>query len=290
MPQKPQPADRDLPLPYLDHVVIMLDDEAHRALLHHDLVRGELGRFKIKSATSSLASTYTSAGLAGINTLMEFFHVAAPPLPALVGAIVLSYPRPGSLERVRQHLAKQVAGDLGYELVRRTVNEGEEPRPWYHLLRPDFGESSPFILMIAEVTRDYFAHLGAAADASGELSRRSYLRAALGGEHQPHHFFEDVDEVTVHLEPGRAARLSEILAALGFSEQPVADDRLFVGPDVALRITTGGDLEEGIVAVRLSLQRPKKAPFSYGFGETAKLDFTADGTARWTFAPPPPLP
>ncbi len=287
-PKGSQKGSSNLPMAYLDHTVVMLDDQAHQELLASELVRQQLGRFKIKTATSSLANTYESAGLAGARTLMEFFHVAAPPLPSLVGAVVLSFPQPGSLQKIRPLLETRLEHGIDYQMVTRTLVEDEEPRPWYQLIRPNLGENSPFLLMLAEVTADYFEHLGASSGPGGELHRHNYLTAALGSDHRPDYYLGDVSEVTINLEAQRAEILGTALVTLGYTAESNGVGICYRGPDITLRVVSSTTLREGIIAIATSLQRPKAAPIDYRFGTTTKLSFGSPNTGVWSFEPPLP--
>lgn len=276
-----------MPTAFLDHVVIMLDGQAHGALQESDFLRQEFGRFKVKTANSSLAKTYTSAGLAGVNTLLEFFDVAAPPLPDLIGALVFSFPVPGSIDIARRRLEERLGCEVPYELVRRTVVEGQEPLPWYHLLRPNFGDKSPFILMLAEGVPEYFSEqLGAQRGEGGEMHRKAYLEAALGESHGPDRLLRDVDEVTVRLNGDRAETLGHCLEALGFVGSEQGDVRVYRGVDATLRVLPAGDLTEGVVAVGAALQRPSRSPRQWSFGESSQLQLGQGHRAQWSFTPP----
>ncbi len=288
--EKPMPRSATkspIPMAFLDHVVIMSDSETHGELLSSPFLRHSFGRFKVKTATSSLAQTYTSAGLAGVSTLLEFFDVAAPPLPDLIGALVLSFPVPGSLAVVRAKLEEALDAEVPYELVRRTVQEGQEPLPWYHLARPDFGAGSPFILMLAEGAPEYFSQqLGATLGAAGEMHRKAYLEAALGEDHGPDRHLGDVSEVSLNLSPRRAEILHRCLEALDYVASPQGEPRTFCGPDVTIRVTCDGGSPEGVAAVRTTLQHPLPAPGRWSFGATSVLEAVDDRHALWHFTPP----
>lgn len=273
----------------LDHVIVMLDDEAYRDLHASELLRHQLGRFKVKQATSTLAGTYTSTALAGVNTLLEFFHVAAPPLPGVTGGLVFSFEAPGSMPEVRRRLEERGATEIHYQFVERAVDGSEEKKPWYHLVRPDFGEKSPFLAMLAEVTPEYFASIGASPGPAGELCRRSYLDAALGGAPSPEHYLRDVTEAMLNLNEERASRLAATLEALGFTSETEPGTRVLRGPDVTLRLVSRDGVPEGVLEVRTSLQRPKEGPREYRLGRSARIDFGHsgdEGSAVWTFTPP----
>lgn len=276
------------PIPYLDHVVIMLDGEAYRDVLASEFLRKEFARFKVKRASSTLADAYTSAGVAGINTLMEFFDVAAPPVPGVRGGLVFSFEVQGSLKEARRRLEARAITELKCELVHRAVEGEVEKKPWYNLVRPDMGEGSPFLMMLGEVTPDYFDRIGARRGPNGELYRKGYLDAALGFGVSPQQCLRDVTEVTVRLCEDRVRRVSQTLEALGTTVKPESDGLVLKGPDLTLRLVPARSDPEGILSIRMALARRGEGHSSHCFGKTSTLTFEEGGTALWTFTPPQP--
>ncbi|MDP9793794.1 hypothetical protein J2S43_002306 [Catenuloplanes nepalensis] len=266
----------------MDHVVVMLDGTAYRAARDAAFLRDEFARVAVKESESSLAGTYTATAVLGTSTLVELFDVAAPPLPGVTAGLVLSFEVPGSAARAAA-LLTGAGVPFSYELVRRAVPGEAGMRPWYHLIRPDLGPGNPFLLMITEVTGDYFRAIGAAEGPGGTLRRRDYLDARLGSPPPAHHLLGDVTEVRVRLHPDRSARLRDALTTLGFT----AEGPVLRGPDSVVHLTDGGTGPEGVTTVRVSLRRPADADGTHRFGGTSALTFRAGAhDAEWRFTPP----
>jgi hypothetical protein len=192
---------------------------------------------------------------------------------------VLSYETPGSIQSARERLDDRGASPLRCELVCRPAVDGGEPQPWYHLVQPELGADSPFRLLIAEATPEYFALLGATLD-GGRLTRRAHLDAAHGRPAAPHLRLRDLAEVTVRLRADRARRLVATLVALGYAVTGGPDGQRLTGPDARIRVVVDEAEPEGVLAVGLSLNRPY--PQRHRFGASSTL--TGD---VWTFRPRP---
>jgi hypothetical protein len=259
---------------HLDHVVVMLDPTAYRAVLHSTALP-LFGRFSVKESESSLAGRYSGATVVGHSTMVELFDVTAPPLPGITGGLVLSFEQPGSSNTAKE-LLESAGVPFTHELVRRVVDGDAEMRPWYHLIRPDLGEGNPFLLMIAEVTPEYYTHIGAVPGDDGTLSRAGYLDAQLGGSAAPDQPMGDVTEVVLQLRADLAARLEEVLVALGY--ESTLDG--LVGPGVSVRIERGEPTGVLWVGITASTQDSIEEPF----GDSSTFSLRAD-RAGWSFTP-----
>lgn len=275
----------------LDHVIVMLDAKAYADVLASGEALGkELGRYAVKDSESSLAGRYSAAAVMGTSTLVEFFDVGAPPLPGITGGLVLSFETPGSIQTARSRLTD--AGiTFGYELVRRKADGDAEMQPWYHLIRPHLCEDNPFLLMVTEVTPEYFASIAATPTERGELTRRRYLDARIGHGREPGQALRDISSVRVRLRPDRARLVQTTLAALGFT--PVAEqDCALGGADSTVIIVSDAQAPEGVTAVGLELDHvPAMGSVPPRFGATSTLDLPLrDGRGEWRFEPASPAP
>jgi hypothetical protein len=258
---------------HLDHVIVMLDPDAYRDVLASTVLPG-FSRFSVKESESSLAGRYSCATVVGRSTMVELFDVTAPPLPDVTGGLVLSFEDPGSSVPAREALT--AAGvPFTYELVERQVAGESGMRPWYHLIRPDLGPDNPFLLMVAEVTPEYYAHIGAAPD-GGRLSRAGYLDAQLGGAPPPDLPMGDVTAIAVRLRADLADRLAMTLTALGWEG---AEDEL-AGPGVSIRLERGEP--SGVTGVTIASSTADSAVETYG--ASSVLDVHGD-RADWRFTP-----
>lgn len=270
-----------VPTPLLDHVMVLLDDETYRDVASCDYLPERLCRIKTKTADSSVAGAYSTLGLAGRNTLLELFAGAIPGPRRFTGGLVFSFAFAGSAIEARRVLAEQAGIGAHYQLVTRADAESGEQRPWYHLLAPDLGADSPLLVMLNEVTPEYFTSLGASLGADGEMSRRDYLDAVLGGEPTPRQNLADLTGVTLRLRPGRVTRLREILCALGYQ----ADGDTVHGGAFTVTFEADESAPEGVTEVRLALLDKPEEPVEFAFGAGARLSLAASGAATWTFTP-----
>lgn len=277
---------RDVPdtvRPYLDHVFLTVNEETLDAITGCDfLVNEEFGRYRVKEATSTLIGPYRTANVAGESTFIEFFPDHSPPFPGTRLGLVFSFDRPGSSPVARQRLTELAATPVSHELVRRMVEGHDEPQPWYHLLRPDFGPDSPFTLFLSEITPEYFARLGAQPGPGGTQDRAAYLAAAMKAAQAPEHYLHDVVSVTLRLRPDRAKALLATLETLGYQ----VDDTLAHGPDVDIEVVIDDSEAEGLLGVRLRLTR--SSPQIHVLGDsTLRLSpgGADDTTAVWDFTP-----
>jgi hypothetical protein len=262
--------------PLFDHVFLVLDDDAYAAVAGSSFLRDDFARVKLKRLTSSIAGTYAGVGVAGTNTIVEFFPASAPPFPGLSAGLSLSFERPGAILQARDRLA--AAGlPARSELVRRDV-PGEGSRPWYHLLEPELDGDLGIRLMLAEVATEYFDRVGARRGDGGTLARSGYLDAALGGPPDSDRALVDVSGVTLRLTPARTARLAAVLRALGYVDAGAAGEIALRGPDSLLRLVADDTAPEGVTAVELVLRRPVTPPQAFGASSTL------DGTT-WSFVP-----
>lgn len=273
---------------WLDHVVVMLDPAAYRDLLASEYLRERFARVKVKEAASTFAGRYTSAAVAGENTLIEFFDVDRPPIPGTTCGLVFSFEVPGSHAEVLRRLQARGATPVTADLVRRAVEGEEEKVPWYHLVRPDLGPGSPFLLMLGEVTPEYFARIAGERGPAGELPRRGYLAGALGVPHTPEHRMRDVVEATVRLRATRAWQVAATLQALGYDLETRADGYRLRGPGMVIHLKADDEAVEGVLSLRLAVGRDEGGPPWLRFGESSVLTFEDGGTALWSFAPPLP--
>ncbi len=263
-----------MPAPLLHHVFVVLDDAAYRDVLRSRFLREDFGR--VTESTGGLAGPGTGLAVAGENTVLELVPAGAAAVPGESG-FVLSYETPGSIDAARERLDDRGASPLRCRLVRRTVAGSAEPQPWYHLVQPELDAHSPVRVAIAEPTPECFAHLGARADA-GRLTRRAYLDAVLGRPAAPQLRLRDVAEVTVRLRAHRARRLVATLEALGYAGTGSPDGRWLTGPDARFRVVVDEAEAEGVLAIRLRLNRP--SPHHHRFGDSSVLAGDV-----WTFRP-----
>jgi hypothetical protein len=259
--------------PHLDHVIVMLDPDAYRGVLASAVLPG-FSRFSVKESESSLAGRYSCATVVGHSTMVELFDVTAPPLPGITGGLVLSFEEPGSSAPAREALT--AAGvPFTYELVERQVAGEAGMRPWYHLIRPELGQDNPFLLMVAEVTPEYYAHIGAGSG-DGPLRRAGYLDAQLGGPPPPDLPMGDVTGIALRLRADLADRLALALTALGWERD--ADE--LTGPGVSLRLDRGEP--SGVTWVGISSSASHGARETHG--GSSVLDVRGD-RADWRFTP-----
>ncbi|MFI9504422.1 DUF5829 family protein [Nocardia sp. NPDC052566] len=278
--------DRAFPIPVLDRVMVSLDPGAHRRVIESVLLPEQFGRFAIKGATGSTADGYGSVGLACRNTLVEFFHAAAPVLPGVTGGLCFSFQTAGSIGRARELLERDPEFSACYELICRAAPRETDLRPWYHLLRPDFGAHSPFTVFLGEVTPEYLAVLGVPRRPDGTLRRAAYLDAALGSPPAPEHRLRDITGVTVRLRPRRATVLAATLTTLGYAMESVRGQRILYGPAFELRIVVDDSAPEGVLSITVALTEPPLIGTAFRFGDTSRLEIAPDGrSAVWTFTP-----
>ena len=79
------------PVPRIDHVMVLLHEQAYLDVAANTFLRDEFARMHRKDADSSVAGKYATLGIAGENTLIELFG-SAP----LAGGLVFSFEEPGS--------------------------------------------------------------------------------------------------------------------------------------------------------------------------------------------------
>ncbi len=270
-------------MPRIDHVMVLLDEQAYLDVAANTFLREEFARMHRKDADSSVAGKYATLGIAGENTLIELFG-SAP----LAGGLVFSFEEPGSSPLARARLDESGQVKYYHDLVRRTVPGSAEQQPWYHLISVDLGEASPFVLFLNEVTPEYFANLGARPTAEGRFRRRDYLDAVLGGPSDGSRLVRDLMGVTLTVTADRARRIADALSPLGYTEHEADGERVLTGPDLTIRLVVGDPGPERVAEVRLALvpgRRGPDTPAELRFGTTSRLVIDADDTARWIFDP-----
>lgn len=274
------------PVPRIDHVMVLLDEQAYDDVAASGFLAQRFGRLKRKEADSSIAGSYATLGVAGRNTLVELFRGSLPG-SALVGGLVFSFEEPSS--SVAARAALDAAGGVPYhhDLVRRSVDGSDVQQPWYHLISVDLGEASPLLLFLNEVTAQYFRSIGARPAPDGALRRSDYLDAVLGGPDDGTRLMRDITGITLRVRPQRAARIGDALAALGYLDTTEAGQRLLRGPDLTVRLTAEETGPERVAELELDLvpgTRPADVPAELTFGTSSRL--VIDGnTARWSFDP-----
>jgi len=272
--------------PYLDHVFLTVDPGTAREIARTDFLKSErFGRFRMKEATSTLIGPYRTANVAGRNTFIEFFPESAPPFEGVRVGMVLSFDKVGESARAHERL-KALGVSVRHELVRRNVQGHDDPQPWYNLLRPDFGEKSPFTLFLSEITPEYFDRIGARRSDDGRQSREAYLAAAMKAPHLEAHLFDDLRRVTLRLRSTRAEQLRKVLVALGY-ESSAESPLHFRGPDADIHVLVNESEPEGVVELGLSLAKPyRESPSVYQFGTKSRLSLSPAGEAGaiWQFA------
>jgi Family of unknown function (DUF5829) len=280
-------SDEDI-CPHLDHVFLTVDLGAIKEMVGTEFLTSErFGRFRIKNATSTLIGPYRTANVAGRNTFIEFFPEDAPPFAGVRVGMVLSFDKVGQSPRAHERLTK-LGVPVQHELVRRSIDGHDEPQPWYHLLRPDFGADSPFTLFLSEITPEYFDRLGARRSPDGRQSREAYLAAAMKAPQLSAHCFDDLRHVVLRLRPARAEQLRKVLAALGYRSLPDNPLRL-EGPGASIELVADDHAPEGLLELGLSLTRPHiDPPRVYQFGSGSQLSLSPNGEANavWRFAGP----
>jgi hypothetical protein len=250
----------------LAHVVVVLDQTAYEAALNSEFLP-TFGRFTVKDSQTALPGTPPGAALVGRNTLVELFNAGAAPTPGMTGGMVMSFCQPGS-QRIARDGLRDAGLQFSHELARRQLDE-QGMFPCHHLIRPDLGPDNPFLLMVTEVTPEYYAHIGAAPGQDGELTRSGYLDARLGYGPRPHHRMGDVTEVVYQLRSDRAERFAAVLGALH-------------RPDSDFTVTIQTGEPEGVLAVTMTVS--PGPDIVERFGDTSVLTVRGD-IARWRFTP-----
>jgi len=269
----------EMPLP--DHVMVLLDDDTYRDVNACGFLPAQFARVQPKAAGSSLAGQYSTLGLAGTNTLIELFRGAVPGPRRYTAGLVFSFERPGAVPAARRVLQERAGIPAHYQLVERTDPDSRAAAPWYHMLAPDLGPDTTLLVMLNQVTPDYYAGLGAQPGPHGRLLRREYLSAALRGAPGGTRMLGDIIGVTVRLCPAAAQRLSTALAALGYQ----VEGTVLRGPSFTVTIEPDQTTSEGITALSLALAAAPPRREELRFGESSRLVLDPAGTATWTFAP-----
>jgi hypothetical protein len=269
-----------------DHVMVLLDDDTYREVTTNEFLPTQFSRVKPKTADSSVAGRYSTLGLAGRNTLLELFVGTVPGPRRYTAGLVFSFELPGAVPRAREALLARAGIPAHHQLVERAEPDGT-PQPWYDLLAPDLGADSPLLLMLNQVTPEYYASLGARPGPNGELSRREYLNAVLGNAAPdpagdgPEKLLGDLVGVTVRLRAARADRLTAVLTTLGYRER----DGALHGPAFAVTVDVDDAAPEGVTEVTMTLTRTPEAPEEFRFGKGSRLLLDPAGSARWVFTP-----
>jgi Family of unknown function (DUF5829) len=270
-----------IPLP--DHVMVLLDEETHRQVLASDFLPEQFSPVQTKQADSSIAGQYATVGLAGTDTLLELFCGSMPGPTRYTAGLVFSFEWPGAVPEARRALLEQAGIGAHYQLVERVDPDTGTPQPWYHLLAPDLGPGSPLLVMLNQVTPEYYAKLGARPGPGGELLRRDYLAAALGGEADlgRERMLGDIVGVRVRLRAARADRLSAVLTTLGYR----ADAGSLHGPEFTVTLDADESAPEGVTEVTMALRHAPAERIDLRFGPESRLVLDPNGTATWSFTP-----
>lgn len=274
---------------HFNHIFLTIDPKTHHDIAECPLFAKEIfGRFRIKETTSTLAGFYRTSNVMGESTFVEFFPDSAPPLEGVRLGLVLSFDRSGEWPIAREALIEQGATPVSYELVRRMVPGEEEPQPWYHHMRPDFGHASPFTLFLSEVTPEYFRRIGATPGPDGLQDRSAYLAAACKAVQKPGHYLQDITGAKIRLRPNRAAALAATLRPLGYQEGGNGVGTRLQGPNFDLEIVAEEEQREGLLELRLEMKRPYPEPcYRLTFGNSSTLVLSPGGendkNAVWQF-------
>jgi Family of unknown function (DUF5829) len=279
-----------VPVPRLDHVMVLLDRTAYQAVQADSFVSERFARLKRKEADSSAAGQYATLGVAGENTLVELFgdQVGGGSSP-LTGGLVFSFEEPGSSAAAKALLDATGTVACQYDLVTRAQAGGGQQQPWYHLINVDLGASSPLLLFLNEVTPQYFAAIGARPTAQGMMRRRDYLDATLGKPTDDAYLMRDISGVTALVDRQRAQRIADALLAFGYECKHGDDSLELYGPDLVLRLQYTESAVDHIAEIEIQLTPDPAVGLlasDVTFGESSRLAFASDGKARWTFSPP----
>ncbi len=258
--------------------MVLLDAGTHAEIAQSAFVADRFGRLKQKKADSSVAGSYRTLGIAGRNTLVELFGGELGG-GGLRGGLVFSFEEPGSSKAARDLLDEN---DVIYhaDLVRRSVPGVEEQQPWYHLIAVNLGEASPFLLLLNEVTQEYFTSLGAVPAADGSLRRQAYLDAVLGGPAP--RLLEDIVGVTLQTTPERASSIAAALTPFGYDKREDGDALEVSSPELTLRLEHSDIERVTELTLQLNPEVPRPAVREYRFGASELVFETT--TARWTFS------
>lgn len=277
---------RDL-RPHLDHVFVTVDAAALGAISEDKFFADSVfGRFFVKNAVSTLLGPYRTSNVVGRNTCVELFSQDAPPFPNVRVGVVMSFDHVGESPEARARLDR-IGVPYHHELIRRQVAGHDEPQPWYHLVRPDFGEHSGFTLFLSEITPEYFDRLGATRGEGGAQDRHAYLDAALKKPHLPSHNFEDIRRVVLSMSDEGTARLAAILTELGYRAERRAAAVHLYGPDVELEVRPGAARgADRLIELGLGLRQPHPAGAEVhplGGASQIALSPAGEAAAIWSF-------
>ncbi|MGP4090910.1 DUF5829 family protein [Streptomyces sp. KR55] len=280
------------PVPRIDHIMVLLDEEAHQDVSRSDFIGERFGRIKRKEADSSVAGAYSTFGVAGEHTLIELFGTALPSTSPLTGGLVFSFEEPGSSAAARAQLDASGRAKYHYDLVRRTVDGSDEQQPWYHLISVDLGEASPLLLFLNEVTDEYFRSIGARPAPDGTRRRRDYLDAALGTPYDGTRMMRDITGVRLSVGTERAQRIADALAVFGYrAAEREGGSRELRGPGLDIRLDVDDAAGERVTEIEIGLvsQGPPGpeiyTPAEFRFGSSSRLVIETPGRARWLFEP-----
>ena len=266
----------------LSHVYVAVDSATYADIAASAFLRNEMGAFETRTTRRLSGATYSGTYLYGRQTYVELQHPDSTRASDL-GQLYLGTDRRGDIHRAAERLVQH---GVPTSLEMNTRGRGAENVPWSYAInvQPDADELSMplnkvrFMMFVIEWHADFLRRWfpDIPAERAG-MSRAEYLAPLW----KPDRYLRDVVGVTFALDSAETETFATRIAALGYAVRRARGDVQASGPNVTINVVPASRTRHGTLALRFSLNRPKRGDTTYTIG-TSTLAVSGD-TAVWTF-------
>lgn len=291
--------NRELPLVYLNHVYIVLDDKTYRAIQGSDFLRSAFPGKELRSTLTAAGERWSGTYYYCQDNYLEFFgestgrHWRSGARAGWAG-LAFSTDQAGGVEKIRGIIRETFGYEPFYEL--RQLDTAGKNTNWFHYVSlVEQVHMTSFDSWVMEYHPDIFQLKGIDPPDSGELSRQAYLSRwnqpdlsrPTGEQRHDSPVFSRVIGATITMDREHATAYGAVLQALGFELKEETGQILLSINNFTLRIHIHPEsaMAPGyrLSSLTLEMVRPSIAPITFVFAPGSRLILNENLTADWYF-------
>lgn len=266
------------------HVAMSLDSATFQAMASSPFLRSEFAGFEDRPSASG--GTGASFLYYGRDSYLEFLNVR--PLISLGSAQLAFIVRhPGDLHAAVDILLAQRPRVIAYGLNFRRHGADSVPLFYRARIRPPVARipqaPSATPTLYTDILERHTAYLRRSDPTIPRDSAGVTNVEYLSRRWKPGAYLRSVIAVTIATDSVEMVALASDLSTLGYDVRQAADTVIAARSGFALKLLPATASRRGVLAARLTTQRPKEGQRIYRFGSRSVLRFEDDNTAYWTF-------
>lgn len=272
-----------MPPIYLNHLLIFVDIETYRAIVHSDILKQQFAWSEDRTThDEATGMSWTGCYFYGQHTYFEFMNPEATswaPRDGIAFGVEKENASLGIENRLRSNI---------YPLVRRYSRSRKYKNldmPWFWTVEIPRDDNHRLMTWVMEYRSEFLKQWAPdLAPAIPGITRRQILtryRSDTGEISSTSRLFQDITSVTLSLPQAEARLLNHELLTYGYKANELEGQVVYTGPDISLCIESHEELPAGILAFTMKTS-PVEETTTYQFSKSCRLTLYDHGEAEWS--------